>query len=164
MRNLIVATLLTTLSATVAAEGLYVGAKVGYLNPSLLDTDGTAAASLVLGYELADVVLADVALEGEYTRSLTDGEYGDNSGDYSFSSIGLFGAVRSGGFLYLRARGGVVQQKFSSGGTDLDETTPAVGLGLGFSLFGLESSLDWTRYLDGSDVDATDYLSFGMRF
>ncbi len=166
MHRLLSTALLFGLVQTAAAQP-YLGVKAGYLSPGASAADETAAASVTLGYELIDFLTADAALEAEYTQTLDDGDLnlpGGVTADYDYSSYGLFGVFRTPGPAYFRARAGVVHQQFEVRGASTDSNDAAAGIGVGFSLLGLEASLDWTRYLDGDALDEVDYLSFGLRF
>lgn len=166
MKRLAAILALAVLAQPAAAE-FYIGAKAGYLKPNDDAVDATSAGSVTVGYELADVLVADVSFEGEYTQTLTDGDVDigvNQTGNWKYHNYGLFAAIRGGGPIYLRARAGLVSQHPEVEGVKDDETGAAASLGLGFSLLGLETSLDWTRYADTGDLDAVDYLSLGLRF
>jgi len=167
-KKLIAAAVLIGFCGPVAAD-VYLGAKLGYLSPDEGDADATLGGSVVLGYELADVIAADFSVEGEYTQSLSEGDFdvdlpGAGDAEWDYRSLGLFAVARSGGPVYLRGRAGLVSNRFEVAGDSEEETGSAIGVGVGFSLLGLETSVDWTRYLDSGDLDAVDYLSLGMRF
>ncbi len=167
MRKIVAVAAFTTVFCQPAAAELYVGAKAGYLASHASQANGTVAASLALGYEFVDLFTADLAVEGEYTRSLKSGDItlpGSINSSWDYNSAGLFAAVRAPGPVYLKGRIGVVRNEFSAGGSTNDETGFAGGAGLGVSLVGLEMSVDWTHYFKGNNVDAVDYVSLGMRF
>lgn len=161
MKKLIATLALALLSQSAAAE-LYLGAKAGYLRPSVDNADETTAGSVVVGYELADVLLADVSLEAEYTKALEEGDIG--SLDWDYSNYGVFAAVRGGGPIYLRARVGMVNQEIEVNGSSDNSTGAAATIGFGFSLLGLEAALDWTRYAESDNLEDMDYVSLGLRF
>lgn len=166
MKRLLAVTALLAICNPAAAE-FYFGAKLGYLTPDVDSTDGTSAASVNAGYELGDFMTADAAVEAEYTQSIEGGDVdlpGGLSDDWDFSSFGLFGAVRSAGPVYVKGRAGIVRNELEVSGVSEDATGGAIGAGVGFSLLGLEMSVDWTRYLEQDDLDSVDYFTIGARF
>jgi len=166
MKKIVAVAALAVFCQPAAAE-LYAGARAGYLVPHTSHADGTGAASLTLGYEFVDLFTADMAVEAEYTRSLTDGDItlpGSVKSNWDYKSGGLFAALRAPGPVYLKGRVGVVHNEFSTGSSSRDETGVAGGLGLGASLVGLEMSVDWTHYFKSDTLDDVDYVSLGVRF
>ena len=167
MKRTLVAAALLLACQQAAASGIYAGAKLGYLSPSVSRADTVSAGSITLGYELFDAVAMDVSVEGEYTKALKKGKIDLPAGknlEYDYHNAGLFAAVRSAGPVYIRLRAGMVQQSVEINHTTTDKSGAAGGIGMGFSLVGLETSIDWTHYDNAGDFNSVDYLSVGVRF
>ncbi len=118
-------------------------------------------ANVTLGYEFLNLVAADMAVEVDYSRSLSQGE-ADND-KYDYSSTGLFLSLRTIGPLYAIGRAGVVKNTFDfDSGAEIDTDGTALTAGVGFSL-GVRTELTLTRYdLDGEGK--TDALNVSVSF
>lgn len=160
------ATLLAaSLYTTAASAEIVIGAKAGTVD---FDTEGSDPAlngSIQLAFDIFDIGIADIALEGEYSTSLTEGEIDLGilgAQDVSFESTALYLALRTAGPVYVIARAGYASTEieFENGGT-ADDDGVATGLGVGFSM-GLRMEIEYTNY-EIEDLDI-NYLTLGFAF
>lgn len=144
-------------AAPAMAGDLYFGAKTG---PMIVDspavkTDATNVGVLV-GYELG-VVLGDLAVEGEFTTSTSDGEYKSGLGKFNLDTVAAYLAFRTAGPFYLKAKGGVLQVD-GEGGTD---TGASYGIGVGFGIGIAQLELEYTQTSVDPDLA---FVSVGVQF
>ena len=167
-RNLIFATitLLGGIYASAASAELLIGAKLG---AAQIDTTGAGVdydygvqGSVQLGYEIINLGLADIAIEGELTTAITDAEdSGGVFGDLSFESTGLYASIRSAGPVYVIGRVGYVNGEITGPGGSVDDSSVSKGIGVGFS-GGLRFEIEYTTYeVENIDVE---YISLGLSF
>jgi len=135
------------------------GIKVGVVDIEASGFDPITTASLQLGYEFTDLLVLDVALEGEITRSLSDAD--GPGGDYSYEDAGIFASLRSAGPVYVIARAGLVDVRLEQDSGSSSDSGAAYGLGLGFST-GIRWEIEWTTY-DFEDDDI-NRVSFHLSF
>lgn len=142
-----------------ASADFLIGVKAGLLDYDLSnpDPDPGVNGSVQLGYEFLNLGLADIAIEGEISRSIVDGEVSNN--DISFKSTGVFTSLRTAGPVYFIGRVGYVDAEL--GLQNLDDKGVAMGIGLGFSA-GIRWEIELTSYeIQNIDVE---YLTFGISF
>ncbi|MEM7292126.1 MAG: hypothetical protein AAF420_01865 [Pseudomonadota bacterium] len=144
---------------SIQAGELVGGVKLGVVDPQANNFDPITTASVQLGYEFVDLLAVDVAVEGEFTKSIADAD--GPGGDYSYQHAGVFGSIRTLGPLYVMARAGLVNVSIEQDSGDDSDTGVAYGLGLGFST-GIRWELEWTTYeYDDRDVNqVTFHFSF----
>jgi hypothetical protein len=160
--------MLASLYTTTAAAEMAIGVKGGKIDYDVAGTEPGLNGSLQLAVDIFDIGIADIAVEGEYSTSLTDGEFdiGPATFDTSFQSTGLYAALRTAGPIYVIARVGYVNTEVEVEGFSEDDTGMATGLGVGFSM-GLRMEIEYTKYepefdtLGGIDVE---YLTLGFAF
>ncbi len=137
------------------ASGLYYGAKTG-----TMVVDGSSKdpknASLVVGYDLG-LVVADVGLEGELSRTINDGEFGNSK--FQLDTNAVYVAVRTAGPFYFKARGGYIDTNYSISGIGGGDSGTSYGVGLGLGLGLLQIELEYTLIDDHSK-----YLTLGVQF
>lgn len=146
-------------SAPVAAGDLYFGAKTGpmIVDDSVVKTDATNVGVLV-GYELG-LVVGDLAVEGEFTTTTSDGEVKASAGGgkFDFDTIAAYLAFRTAGPIYLKAKGGFLQVD-GKGGTD---SGASYGIGVGFGIGIAQLELEYTQ----TAVDPNlAFVSVGVQF
>ncbi len=153
------------LYATAASAEMVIGVKAGTADFDVEGSDPALNASLQLAFDIFDIGIADIAVEGEYSTTLSNGEI--EMGllgvqELSFQSTGLYLSLRTAGPVYVIARAGYAKNEieFENGGTVDDEGT-ATGVGLGFSM-GLRTELEYTRHkIEDLDIN---YLTLGFAF
>ncbi len=143
----------------VQAGEFIAGIKAGVVDVEAPGFDPITTASLQLGYEFTDLLVLDVALEGEITRSLSDAD--GPGGDYSYENAGVFASLRSAGPIYVIARAGLVDIRLEQDSGSSSDSGTAYGLGLGFST-GVRWEIEWTTY-DFEDDDI-NRVSFHLSF
>ena len=145
------------------ANELIFGVKGGIHKVDASNFDPAPLVSAQISYEFLDLAVADIAVELEVGKSLSDGEF-DGLGvkeDFSVTTAGLYLSARTAGPIYAIGRIGVANTELDFDFGDVDETGIAVGAGLGFSL-GVRTEVELTRY-DTDDEQAL-YLSLGVAF
>lgn len=145
------------LFAPSASAEFLLGVKAGLVDYDLSNPDPGVNGSVLLGYEVLNLGLADIAIEGEISRSIVDGEVSNN--DISFQSSGVFASLRTAGPVYFIGRIGYVDAELDLQNSD-DKGT-AMGIGIGFST-GIRWEIELTTYeVENTDVE---YLTFGISF
>jgi outer membrane immunogenic protein len=164
------AMLAASLYTTAASAEMVVGFKGGAVDYDRAGSDPSINGSLQLAFDIFDIGVADFAIEGEHSRSFTDGEldFGFGNADTSLETTALYLAMRTAGPVYLIARVGMARMdlEFEGVGT-IDDDGIASGLGLGFSA-GLRMEIEYTQYEAelGSGLGDLDikYLTLGFGF
>ena len=143
-------------AAAPASADWFFGAKTG---PMLIDVGGfsdTTNTGVVVGYEIG-VVVADLALEGELTRTTSDGKFAGNKVEVDTQALYL--AFRTGGPIYFKAKGGLVNEEVTVGSTSETDSGVSYGIGLGFGIGIAQLELELTAI--ESDIA---FLSVGVQF
>ena len=150
--------LLFSISSTAHAEFLF-GVKTGSM---MVDVEGASASSdpsnrgFMLGYELG-VLVGDLALEAEFTRSGSAGEVAGQ--DLEVDTNAIYLTYTTPGPIYFKARGGLMDASVDAGPFSEDESGESFGLGVGFSLGLLRLEAEYTAIDD--DID---FVSVGVVF
>ena len=93
---------------------------------SVSGADDITNAGVVVGYDIGAVV-ADLALEGEITTTVDDS-------DVEIDTQALYLAIRTGGPIYLKAKGGFINEEVSGPGGSESDSGVSYGVGLGFGI------------------------------
>ena len=154
------------------ANELIIGVKGGFyhVEPDLSGIDTTPAIMISgqIGYEFLDLVAADIAVEFEAAKSITDVEFdvpAAGKDDQSILTGAVYLSARSAGPIYAIGRLGYARTQADSDqtGATAYENGTAIGAGVGFST-GFRGEVELTRYdLEDSD-DTAYYLSLGFSF
>jgi outer membrane immunogenic protein len=160
--------MLASLYTTTAAAEMAIGVKGGKIDYDVEGTDPGLNGSLQLAFDIFDLGLADIAIEGEYSTSLTDGEidFGPATLDTSFESMAVYASLRTAGPVYVIARVGYANTEVEVEGFSEDDTGIATGLGVGFSM-GLRMEIEYTKYEPEFDTLGdfdVEYLTLGFAF
>ncbi len=148
--------LLGLVVATPASADWLFGVKTG---PMVIDVGGfsdTTNTGVVVGYEIGAVV-ADLALEAEFTTSTSDGKLG--SQDVSLDTQALYLAFRTAGPFYFKAKAGYVNEDLKVGNESSSDTGLSYGVGLGLGLGLAQLELELTTI----DTDIV-FISVGAQF
>jgi hypothetical protein len=143
-------------AAPAMAGDLFFGAKTGpmIVDSSSVKSDATNVGVLV-GYELG-LVVGDLAVEGEFTTTTSDGEF-KGGGNFDFDTVAAYLAFRTAGPFYFKAKGGVLQVD-GNGGTD---SGASYGVGVGFGIGVAQLELEYTQ----TSVDPNlAFVSVGVQF
>lgn len=165
----ITATMLAaSLYAATASAEMVIGVKGGAVDYDVEGSDPGVNGSIQLAFDIFDIGIADIALEGEYSTSLTDGEIdlGPATVDTSLESTALYASLRTAGPIYVIARVGYAKTEVEVEGFSEDDSGVATGVGVGFSM-GLRMEIEYTKYTPEfdalGDVDI-EYLTLGFAF
>ena len=118
-----------------AADGLYLGAEAGVVERDVTGFDDAANAGIRIGYEFQGIGIGDLAVEGSYIDSISDGDLpaGDN---WSMKALSGYLVLRTAGPIYLKGRAGFSYWDVDAGAASDDGTDFSYGLGAGLS-FGI---------------------------
>ena len=154
-----VASVLLIAATPVAAGDLYFGAKTG---KAILDASGVSKdatnTGVLIGWEQS-VVLGDIGVEAEYTTTTGDGEIGALK--FDVDTIAAYVAFRTGGPIYLKAKGGFLQVDQTILGQSGTDSGASYGVGIGFGIGIAQLELEYTQ--TALDVDLA-YVSVGVQF
>lgn len=156
-RWLTIPVLLGAVYASSASAELLIGAKAGLVDYDVSGSDPGVNGSVQLGYEVLDLIAADIAIEGELSTSLVDGS-APNGDDVSFESKGIYASLRTAGPVYFIGRVGFADAEINN----TSDTDTSVGVGVGFSTLGLRWEVEYTTYTV-KDVDV-NYVTLGLSF
>jgi hypothetical protein len=160
LKMLALAGLLSAVSVAPAMAGdMYFGAKTGpmVIDDSAIKTDPTNVGILV-GYELG-VVVGDLAVEGEFTTTTSDGKEKYSGQKVDIDTIAAYLAFRTAGPIYFKAKGGVLQEDVSVGSNSETDSGASYGVGIGFGIGIAQLELEYTQV--EADVG---FLSVGVQF
>ncbi len=154
-KRLIAASLALCLN-TAAYADWYLGAKTGPMLVDISGADDPTNAAVTIGYELGALV-ADIGLEAEFSRSLSEGEVGGQ--DLEVDTNGFYVTFLTPGPVYLKLRGGVVDTEVTIGSVSNSDDDTSIGAALGLSTGILRFEIGYTQIED--DID---FLTFGLQF
>lgn len=156
---------LSPVRAQQAVNPMYFGFKAGTMDADVSGFDEASNWGVLLGFTLYDQAEAgSLALEGEYTRSFNDGDVriAGLRGDWNVETLALYGAYRTGGNVFLKAKAGWASRDVSvrgpGGRIEGDDSDFSFGAGGGVRLSrkaGLE--LEYTVI-----EDDLNFLSLGF--
>lgn len=119
---------------------LYFGAKIGLMDPDVRGFDEATNLGLFVGYTLIQDTRGSLALEGEYTRTFSDGDV-NRAGvrtDWDIETLAAYLAYRTAGDVYLKAKAGYGWWDVSVGrgvtAAEDDDWDLTFGAGVGFRL------------------------------
>ena len=146
------------MAAPAAAGGLFFGAKTG---PMVIDASGYKTdptnMGVVVGYDLG-VVVGDLAVEGEFTTTTSDGKT-NGGAKVSVDTMAAYLAFRTAGPFYFKAKGGFLQEDVKVGSFSDSDSGMSYGVGLGFGIGIAQLELEITQV----ETDIT-FLSVGVQF
>jgi len=145
------------------AGGLYFGAKTGRMiidNAASVLVNGIESqptnASLLVGYEIMGIVIGDLAVEGELSRTLSPGV--SSGQDVEVESSAVYATLRTAGPFYFKVKTGFVNQNVIRGTTTVSETGASSGAGIGIGIGVAQLELEWTVLKND-----TSYASLGLQ-
>lgn len=170
MKRFYVAALISTLVTTpVFAQGtpsdpLYFGVKVASMDVDARDFDNATNVGVFVGYKIWEDANGAIFGEGEYTRTLSEGDL--TGGDWDIETLAAYVGYRSSGPWFFKGKAGFgwwdVGVDGIAVGAEADDTDFTFGIGGGMRLdnrSGLE--LEYTQI--ESDITAISVAYF-MRF
>lgn len=155
MKSMALAAVLSMVAASASAGDLFFGVKTGpmMVDDSAVKTDPTNVGVLV-GYELG-LVLGDLAVEGEFTTSTSDGEVKGGS-KFDVDTAAAYLAFRTAGPFYFKAKGGYMNVE-----GDSSDSGASYGVGLGFGIGIAQLEVEYTQTKVDPDVA---FVSVGVQF
>lgn len=126
-------------TAGAADAPLYFGVKGILADWDAPGFDEAYNVGLNVGYELLQESWGTVAVEGEYTTTISDGEIG-GGGEWDADTLAAYGVYRSLGDIYAKGKAGFLDQDVKRSGTgggtvaNGDESGFSFGAGVGFRL------------------------------
>ncbi len=134
-----------------AADGLYLGVTGGVMSTDRAAYDEAVSAGLLVGYEFLNVAVGDIAAEAVYTTTLAEADIAGIRGGWEMDTLAAYGAFRTAGPVYVKARAGVVDADVKTRADTDSSTRFSAGLGIGLSVGIAQFELEYTTITD--DVD-----------
>ena len=169
-KQLCVATALVILflvaSPLAAANQFYVGFKGGLMKPDAGGYDDAVNGAVLLGFEFLDLDVGSIAIEGEYTDTVSEGDatFGGIHGEWEIETYAIYGVFRTRGTLFFKGKIGYLHEDVSStvGGFGATGSDSGLSLGIGAGLrIGNHGSIELEYTIIEEDVD---YLSVGLNY
>jgi opacity protein-like surface antigen len=126
-----------------AADGLYLGAEAGVLERDVAGFDNAVNAGIRIGYEFQNIGIGDLAIEGSYIDSVSDGDL-PAGGEWSMKAFSGFVVLRTAGPIYLKGRAGFSAWDVDAGAASADGTDFSYGLGAGLSFGVAQLEIEYT--------------------
>ncbi len=130
---------LCMLGSTAMAEGVYLGARVGVMDPDVSGLDNATNASVLIGYMFAEIDdMFSWGFEAEATTTVSDGdaEVLGFKGDWDIDTQALYGVIRVGKAFYGKLRFGFLREDVSIDvagvSVEGDDTSFTTGIGGGW--------------------------------
>ena len=160
------ALLLCGFVAAVQAESGYLGASLGAMDADRSGFDAASNAGVLAGYDLYTLEIFSIALEGELTGTVSDGDLkaAGNKGSWDIDTRALYAAFRLGERFYMKVRFGFAWTDVSTDfqGASFKDSDSGVSWG---GAAGWMLSDHWGLQLDGSLVDTdTTYWNAGILY
>ncbi|MBL1276146.1 MAG: outer membrane beta-barrel protein [Ectothiorhodospiraceae bacterium] len=155
-KGVVLVGLLSLVAVSPVSADWFFGVKTG---PMLIDANGisdTTNTGVVVGYDIG-LVVADVAVEGEFTTTTSDGKFIGNKVEVDTQA--LYMAFRTGGPFYFKAKAGLVNEEITIGGISETDSGVSYGVGLGFGIGIAQLELELTTI----EQDIA-FLSVGVQF
>lgn len=152
----------------------YAGIDAGLLSTrtAAISNKDPVSLGLTFGYRIADTL--NLALEGTYTATISDGEnYApqriNSRNTWDAEAIGLYMAYRTNGNIYAKVKGGLAHTAYSVTENMLQEskekTQLSAGIGVGVKVQNVSLEVEYTRiHSDAPIYSDINLFSFGVRF
>ncbi|HEX5055542.1 MAG TPA: outer membrane beta-barrel protein [Gammaproteobacteria bacterium] len=175
---IVATTLAASLYSAAASAEMVIGVKGGAVDYDadwIGSTEPGLNGSLQLAFDIFDLGFADIAVEGEYSTTLTEAEIDLVNSiiptlDASLDTTALYLSLRTAGPVYVIARVGYAKSDLKLendfGSISDDDTAASTGIGVGFSM-GVRMEIEYTQYKPEFDTFGdTDikYLTLGFGF
>lgn len=122
--------------AAAEESALYGGLAVGKLSADFSRFEDTSGVGAILGYDLYQDPNGNLALETEFTTTLTDGDI-RGGGGWDAHTVGAYAAYRTAGNVFLKVRAGILDQHVGASGggpVNANDTGFSYGAGVGARL------------------------------
>lgn len=107
----------------------YLGLKVGQMDADVSGFDEATNAGIYGGYTLHDDSNGRFAIEGEYTRSIADGDL--PGGEWDIETLAAYGAFRTAGPVFLKIKAGYLREDVSVSSGNFSVSGKDSGLSFG---------------------------------
>jgi len=109
----------------------YLGLKAGWMDADASNFDEATNLGLYGGYTLHDDASGRFALEGEYTRTISDGDI--PGGGWDIETLAVYGAYRTAGPWFLKIKAGYLDEDISvsAGGSSIAGSDSGFSFGAG---------------------------------
>lgn len=128
--------LLVCAGAAAQENPMYFGIKAGQVDSSRDGYDPASNFGLLLGYDLHRDANGAFAIEGEYTHNISQGDVSVSgvNGRWKIETLAAYGAYRTGGDVYLKAKAGWLSEDINVSGTGggKKDSDFSYGAGVGF--------------------------------
>ena len=138
----------------------YIGGKLGLMMPDGSGLDDALNIGVVLGMKLNEVEVGSIAVEGELTTTIVDGDI-RGGGDWNVTTLAGYGVYRSNGQFFFKGKLGLVYWDADVdgvGGGGADDIDLSFGIGGGYKI-SEKASLELEYTILESDLD---FLSLGF--
>ena len=143
-----------------AGEWIF-GAKTGtvVVDNSNVKTHPTNV-GIMVGFQQS-LVLGELGIEAEITKSTNKGKYDDNS-RFEVNTHAIYGAFRTAGPFYFKAKAGYLTIDDNNG---ITESGASYGIGLGFGIGIAQLELELTNTtIDAANASDISFVSLGVQF
>lgn len=130
---------LCLIGSTAMAEGLYLGARVGVMDPDVSGLDDATNAGVVIGYTVGEINdILSWGFEGEVTTTVSDGDVdvAGFKGDWDIDTQAIYAVFRVGETIYGKLRFGALREDVSINvagvSVDGDDSSFTAGIGAGW--------------------------------
>lgn len=112
---------------------LYLGIKIGQMDIDQSGFDTSINFGLLVGYDILRDANGAFSIEAEYTRDISEGDVdiGGVNGDWHIETLAAYGAYRTAGPVYLKARAGYLREDVSVSGINSGVAGKDSGLSYG---------------------------------
>jgi hypothetical protein len=166
LNQLLFPLLVSVCAATAQAGGAYLGASLGIMDADRSGFDEATNAGLLAGYDLVDLDMFSIALEGELTTTVSDGDLDASGGrgNWDIDTRAAYAAFRVGNAFYMKVRFGYAWTDTSADFDAASVSDSDDGLSWGGAA-GWMFGDNWAVQLDGSLVDSdTTYWNAGLHY
>jgi len=161
--NAYYAAALLAMTEPAAADGMYLGGKLGLMDPDVSHASEATNLGVLLGYDFPTPGILVPAVEVELTTTVSDGDLG-HWGHWDIDTQAAYGVLKIGDALYAKIKGGLRHEEVSvsrhGASFDGDDTGLSIGFGGGWRIApNLSLEAEFTRI--EQDVD---YWSLGANY
>jgi len=142
-----------------AAGPWYAGAKIGSVDIDVPGVSNATNLGVTVGYNINK----NVAIEGELTTSMSDGDI-EGFLDYSVNSYAVYVAGRFGDKAYFKVKGGYADTEIDTDFGSESDSGFSFGIGGGYKISDQASiEAEYTQLYDDNDF-SIDFLSVGFNY
>jgi opacity protein-like surface antigen len=94
---------------------IYFGVKLGQMDADVAGFDDATNFGLLFGYTLLRDEIGALAIEGEYTRALSEGDVA-GGGEWEVETLAAYAAYRTADTVFLKAKAGLLREEIKVSG------------------------------------------------